>query len=118
MKTFESEVEFKKFLDTLGVRYGDLDNTWKFYVEFVDNKGACLVSYSVARTPVGALRSIPKLLKESNLPPDDLDIVVRFAFRTTVDSIEYVTINSIISPYMYYKKQDVDKVSPEGQSSE
>ena len=91
MKTFENEVEFKKYLDSLGVRYGDLDNTWKFYVEFVDNKGACLVSYSVARTPIGALRSIPKLLKESNLPPDDLDIIVRFAFRNTGETYSIVS---------------------------
>lgn len=116
MKTFEDEVEFKKYLDSLGVRYGDLDNTWKFYVEFIDNKGASLISYSIAKTPIAALRSIPELLKKSNLPADDLDICVRFAFHVNGDTMEYVTINSFISPYMYFKKET--KVLPEEKTSE
>lgn len=117
MKRFEDEVEFKKDLDKLGVRYGDLDNTWKFYVEFVDNKGASLISYSMARTPIGALRSIPELLKNAKLPIDDLDVIVRFAFKLDGESYDVKTINSVISPYMYFKKEKQIESNSENSSS-
>lgn len=117
MKTFEDEVEFKKYLDKLGVRYGDLDNTWKFYVEFIDNKGAALMTYAVAKTPISALRSLPELLKKYSLPPEDCDVIIRFCFRITGETIENVPINALISPYMYFKKE-VNSAIPDDKKSE
>lgn len=116
MKTFEDEVEFKKYLDTLGVRYGELDNTWRFYVDFIDNKGAALMTYAVARTPIAALRSLPELIKKYSLPPEDCDVIIRFCFRITGETIETVPINTIISPYMYFKKEEVKTVIPDEKS--
>lgn len=116
MEKFENEVEFKKHLDKLGVRYGDLDNSFRFYVEFIDNKGASLVNYVICKTPIAALRAIPELLKKFNLPIEDLDVVVRFAFDTKTENNRFVSINSVISPYMYFKEEK--QVLPEDKTSE
>lgn len=118
IKHFDDEVQFKKDLDSLGVRYGSLENKYRFLCEFVDNKGGTVISHGVYASPIVALRQLPEILKQVKLPIDDVDTIVRFAYHLDDDNIEYVIINSVISPYFYFKEKSVDNSSEDSAASD
>lgn len=116
MKLIKDEIELKKQLDKIGIRYDDLDNTWKFYVEFVDNKSYSLIYNGMFNTPISAIRVINEVLKKAQLPIEDVDIVIRYAHKRTNNKFEFVPIQFIVDPYIYFKKPV--PVTPEDDSSE
>ena len=116
MKKFSDEVEFKKELDSIGVRYGELNRTWNFYVEFVDNKGSALLFNGVFNTPISAIRFFPEVLKQRKLPAEDVDIYLRFAFSNEHENIEFRTIQCILDPYLYFTKNNVSGTGNETNS--
>ena len=97
IKHFDDEVQFKKELDSLGVRYGSLENKYRFLCEFVDNKGGTVISHGVYASPIVALRQLPDILKQVKLPIDDVDTIVRFAYH--LDDRNLTVLPAEIVPY-------------------
>lgn len=117
MKTINDEIILKKELDKLGVRYADLDNTWKFYVEFVDNKSYSVIYNGMFNTPISSIRMVNDVLKKAQLPIEDMDIVLRYAHRRTGETFEFVSINFVLDPYLYFTKKTVESVTPKDNTS-
>ena len=107
MKKIDDEVSLKKELDSLGIRYGSTMNKYRFFVEFIDNKAWTTIYHGVYASPIVAIRQLNDVIQRTKLPDKDIDIVLRFAFETQDEDMQFYTLNYILNPYIYYEKKEV-----------
>ena len=102
---FENEVDLKKKLDSVGIRYDDSICGNKFVVSFVDNKNNnAILAIRVYNSPIAAIRDLGEVIKASQYPAEDIDICLEVAFDSD-NSYRFTDI--VLSPYLYYKKKEV-----------
>lgn len=114
MQIIEDEIELKKKLDELGVRYGDTYNDFYFLVVFRDNKGDVILTKDIYTSPIAAVRFLGTVIKQTNYPAEDIDIVLTYAIPQNIKPDENPDLNPvfcgyILSPYLYYKKPEEKK---------
>lgn len=104
MKKINDEVTLKKELDSIGIRYGSTMNDYKFYIEFVDNKGWVPISHGIYSSPIVGIRQLNDVIQKTKLPDKDIDIVLGFAFKNENEIYEFHSLNFILDPFIYYEK--------------
>lgn len=111
-KLYEDEIELKKDLDSIGVRYGDtISSSYQFLIYFTDNKGNTVISRGLYPSPIAAIRSMNGLIEKVKIPADDLDIKMLGVLDEKTN--EYFSFNCTLSPFLYYKKTEKVDVSSE-----
>lgn len=111
MKEFDDEIELKKALDDVSVRYGDTYNDFYFLCFFRDNKGDTVIAKDIFSTPIAAVRTLGTVIKQTNLPADDIDIILSYAIPQNIKPKENPDLQPVflgykLSPYLYYKKPE------------
>lgn len=108
---FESDVELKKYLDELGVRFGEGYSDQYFCAIFYDFvSGSPLTMPTLARSPLVFARDFPNISKNSQLNVNDIKCKLLFAAKYNPDMAasfeDFKELNVWISPYLYYKKEE------------
>ena len=106
MKTFDDEIELKKALDSVGVRYGDTYNEHYFLIEYRDNKGGTVIAKNLFYSPIAAVREIGVIIKQTNIPADDIDVVLTYTIPINKHTMLPNYCDFKLSPYLYYKKPE------------
>lgn len=108
---FESDVELKRYLDELGVRFGEGYSDQYFCAVFFDGvSGSPLTMPTMARSPLVFSRDYPDISQNSKLNVQDIKCKLLFAAKYNPDmgaSFEdFIQLNVWISPYLYYKRDE------------
>lgn len=90
----------------LGFRYGERFNSVGFVVSFIDSHSGAEVAQISTTSPINALRIVPNILEQRKIGIDDVKVIIEFVYD--MQSRKFEDINVEISPYMYFKKKEVE----------
>lgn len=109
---YENEVELKKLLDSKGFRYGVVGNNDKFVIVYRDNKSGSLIYQGIYDSPIVSLRDLNTIVPQIKIPLQDIAIQLVLCFNPSDFNKKPYQFNDLIllSPYMYFKKNEVKKV--------
>lgn len=117
---YEDEVELKKMLDKNGFRYGGIGYNDKFVIVYRDNKSGALIYQGIYDSPIVALRDLNTIVPQIKIPLTDIAIQLVLCFNPSDLKKKPMQFNDIVllSPYMYFKKEDVEKTDSDEKPKE
>lgn len=104
-EVIDNEERLKKVLDEFGFRYGDRFSTVGYILSFLEKSSGAEIYQIACSSPINGLRILPSLLEQKKLGGDDINTIIEFAYD--LKSRDCKSINVQISPYIYFKKQEI-----------
>ena len=104
-----TEEELKHVLDDKGFRFGDRFPSVGFIVTFIDVGTGAQLSSSIFRSPIDGLANLPKVCEAVHRKPDDVKIILDFAFDYNTRQV--ATIDIELDKYIYFEKPK--EITPE-----
>lgn len=101
----DNEERLKKVLDDFGFRYGDRFSTVGYVLSFLEKSSGAEIYQIACSSPINGLRVLPNLLEQKKLGADDLSIIIEFAYDMKTRDCKSIDVQ--VSPYIYFKKQEV-----------
>ena len=97
-----TEEELNYILDDKGFRFGDRFPSVGFIVTFLDKGTGAQLSSSIFRSPIDGVANLPKICETVHRKPDDVKIILDFAFD--YNTRQFATIDIELDKYIYFEK--------------
>lgn len=104
----KTENELKEFLLKYGVKFGKTFNDFRFCISFYDNQTDSELYREVFEHPVHAIKMLNELCPKFKVSIEHVTIYLENCYKPFSDEFHNFKDNVILSPWIYYKKEDIE----------
>lgn len=106
--TIQTENELKEFLLKYGIKFGKTFKDFQFCISFYDNQTDSLLYREVFEHPVHAIKTLNELCPKFKVSIEHVTIYLENAYKPFSDEFHNFKDNVILSPWIFYKKEDIE----------